>query len=445
MSDEHPDHNEHEIEHFEEFDEFGDEDLHQPPKPQGLKERFLNQWNNNAGFKFGVIAAAVVAVAAGAWAFMGNQEKPVAPGTEQSHVGNAENVKGTVGADVSPEYRNLLQNDNQQRAKEALQTGQSAMPTPVGNVATTTPPKEQPVDPLAMWRQQAEQQPKPAPTAILQQEAPANNSNNNQAAQQQQQAQQQDLQARTQAIATQINSLMQAWQPGAATVVAFQTQNQNQNNANNNNGANGNNNNGNGANNPTASTKVARVIVPAGDILYGSMITEANSDVPGPILAQILSGPLKDGRLIGSFQVSDDYLVLQFKTLSIHGHSYSVDAIALDPNTTLGGMATETDQRYFSRVVIPAAANFVSQFGQAISQAGSTTTVSNGTVIVSQPSINTRQALYAGAGNAANSVANFATQEAGQIKPLVRVASNTPIGIFFTSPVTDQPRESQTQ
>jgi len=426
------------LEHFEEFDEFDNEFQEESPKPQGAKERLAHLWRNNPAFKFGVIGGSVAVLAVGAYAMMGNN-KPITPGADQARVGTAETVKGTVGADTTPEYRNLLQNDNQQRAKDALQNGQSAIPTPVGNVATTTAPKEQPVDPLAMWRQAEQQQsPKPPPTAMLQQGAP----NNNQA-----QQQQQDTNQRTQAMTTQINSLLQAWQPTDATVVSFTAQNQtNANNTNPNNTATNTTNTGNNTGTNTTNTTpkpTAKVIVPAGDIVYASMITEANSDVPGPILAQILSGPLKGGRLIGSFQVSEDYLVLSFRTLSIHGHSYAVDAIALDPNTTLGGVATETDQRYFSRLILPAAAAFVSQFGQAISQAGTTTSISNGTVVVTQPSVDTRQALYGGAGQAASQVSQFVSAAGNQVKPLVRVASNTPVGIFFTSPVTDKPQETQ--
>lgn len=422
------------LDHFEEFEEFGDEEFHdaEHAQPQGLKEKLGDMWRNNPAFKVGVIGATVVAVVGGAYAFMGGTQKPVSAEAVPSRVGGSENVKGTVGADVTPEYQNLLQKDNQQRAEQALQEGKSAIPTPVGNVATAEQKKEEPVDPLAMWRQAEQQKPAPAPPPGLQQ------ADNN--AQQQQQQQQQDLSQLTQAMQQQITSLTQAWQPTQATVVSFQ---QPQNTANNNAATNANNPQSTAGTVTTPEQKIAKVIVPAGDILYGAMITEANSDVPGPILAQVMSGPLKGGRLIGAFQVSQDYLVIQFTTLSINGHSYAINALALDPNTTLGGMATEVDQRYFTRLIIPAAASFVSRFGQAISQPAQTTTIgANGTVVVSQEKQSTRDALYGGAGDAASQVSQFMSQQASQTKPLVRVASNTPVGIFFTKPVTDQPQDS---
>ena len=47
-----------------------------------------------------------------------------------------------------------------------------------------------------------------------------------------------------------------------------------------------------------------------------------------------------------------DYLVLQFTLVNFKGKDYPITAVALDPDTTLGGMATEVNQRYFTRVVL---------------------------------------------------------------------------------------------
>ena len=38
---------------------------------------------------------------------------------------------------------------------------------------------------------------------------------------------------------------------------------------------------------------------------------------------------------------------------------------------------------------------------------------------------------------------NFVNQTGNAVKPLVRVASNTPVGIFFIKSVTDQPQQGQ--
>lgn len=425
------------IDKMDEFEEFDQEEFDEPaPPPQTMGAKFGAMWRDNPGFKMLVILGAGAVVLGGAYAFMNSSSKPVGPDVAPSRVAGAPEVKGTPGADVTPEYKKLLEESNKKSAEEALKTGGSAIPTPVGNVAETTPKlKEEPVDPLAMWRQAEAQTQAPPPQLNLSTEP-----------QQQQQQANNETQQLSQAMQQQITSLMQAWGPTQATVVTFAQPSKTTTT----NAADGTTTTtttgaaaGRQSVSTTTTTKLAKVIVPAGDIHYGAMITEANSDVPGPILAQVLSGPLKGGRLIGAFQATDELLVMKFTTLSIGGRTYAVEALALDPNTTLGGMATETDQRYFSRLVVPAAAAFVSRFGDAISQQESTTSVSNGTVVTTTKKSSTKDALYGGAGDAANQLSQFASQEASRIRPLVRVASDTAIGIFFIKPVTDQPQERQ--
>src|SRR5690606_9021030 len=57
------------------------------------------------------------------------------------------------------------------------------------------------------------------------------------------------------------------------------------------------------------------VIIPAGNIAYGQLLNALNSDIPGPVLVHVLSGPFSGGRALGQFQVSQDYLVLTFKAI----------------------------------------------------------------------------------------------------------------------------------
>ena len=171
------------------------------------------------------------------------------------------------------------------------------------------------------------------------------------------------------------------------------------------------------------------------------MLTEANSDVPGPILAQIVSGPLSGARAVGAFQVSDGYekyLVLHFTLADKKGKDYRIDAIALDPDTTLGGMATEVDERYMMRVVLPAAAGFLQGMGQALGQGNSSITTNGSTTIATTTSNGFHQGIYNGMGQAANTMGQFFQNQANLTKPLVRVASGTAMGLFFVAPVTEQ-------
>ena len=69
-------------------------------------------------------------------------------------------------------------------------------------------------------------------------------------------------------------------------------------------------------------------------------MTTLNSDLPGPVLAQVLSGPFTGGRFIGKITVNQDCqcLIIDFKTVVKDTVSYKIDAVALDENTTLAGV-----------------------------------------------------------------------------------------------------------
>src|SRR3546814_12793566 len=49
----------------------------------------------------------------------------------------------------------------------------------------------------------------------------------------------------------------------------------------------------------------------AGTIVYANMVSEANSDAPGPVLATVLQGDFAGSTLIGSFQEAESALVIR--------------------------------------------------------------------------------------------------------------------------------------
>lgn len=179
-------------------------------------------------------------------------------------------------------------------------------------------------------------------------------------------------------------------------------------------------------------------LVPAGEIAYAQMITEANSDVPGPVLAIISSGPLRGSRMLGSFSVVDEYLSLTFNTVVYKGQSVGIDAIAIDPKTTLPALATDVDHRYLRRVLLPAAAAFVEGAASAISQSGLTTvTVEGSTVSEDSSEPTNRQEIAAGLEEAGQEVRELIDEEADNTKVLVRIEKGTPFGVLFLQPVTE--------
>ena len=54
-----------------------------------------------------------------------------------------------------------------------------------------------------------------------------------------------------------------------------------------------------------------------GNILYAQLISRANSDSPGPIVAEIVQGELAGAKVLGSFTQANDSLIIEFNSISI--------------------------------------------------------------------------------------------------------------------------------
>ncbi len=182
------------------------------------------------------------------------------------------------------------------------------------------------------------------------------------------------------------------------------------------------------------------VLFPAGEIAYAQLLTEANTDAPGPILAEIMSGPLKGNRVLGSFEAQDEYLTLNFDTIVIDGQSLTIDAVALDPATTLPGMATEVDHRYFKRIVLPAAAAFIEGFSEAVAESGLTTiTIRGETVAEETEDADTEQEIASGFEEVGQELSEILDEMADDTEVLIRVETGTPFGMLFLEPVLSDP------
>ncbi len=412
---------------IDDFDDSGFDDYSE-------KGTLADLWKNNPMVKVGVILAVFILIVTAIILFGGRDASlPVSKVTRSSDVTEA---PGT--SEVTPAFQQAIEEENVRRTEEALQQNESAVPMPVEPPKGTLPlqiENEPEEDPLERWRRMQEErirqqqvveqefvEPEPPPPPDTR--TPAVN-------------------ALSQAMALQMESVLtnQAIKPPhykkitdmiyldalaekqraeeEARLAALQQAI------------------------PEPET-VQNVLIPAGTIEYAQLLTEANTDAPGPILAQVMSGPYRGARLIGSFNATRDYLTLNFNLMTIDGMATGVDAIAMDPNTTLPGVVTEIDRRYFSRIILPMAAEFVEGLTEAISESGTTTvTISGETVTESTQDADTQEEVASGIEEAGEEAAELLKQEAASIQPMLRVAAGTAIGILFVSPVLE-PQAGQT-
>lgn len=411
------------------FDDGGFDDLNDQTGTLG------DLWRNNPLVKVGVILAAFAFLVGGIILFGGKEDRnPI------SRVTPSRDITETPGsAEVNENYRLALEEENTRRTEEAIRQSESAVPMPVDPPKGALPlqfeePEEE--DPLERWRRMQEdrirqQQVEVEPVIVPEEEPEVDNRTpaiNALAAAMSQQMEsvlsnQQIKGPILQQVATidYLEALAEKERRQREEALARLNQELGE----------------------LVEEGSVNILLPAGTIEYAQLITEANTDAPGPILAEIATGPLRGGKLIGSFTSTNDYLTLNFNSIVLDGINYPAQAVAIDPNTTLPGVITDIDRRYLERIILPTAAEFVTGFTEAIANSGTTTvTINNSDGTTTTTSTGTRddeQEVASGIAEAGEAFADILNEEVGNIQPLLRVRAGTPLGIFFVAPVVDTP------
>jgi intracellular multiplication protein IcmE len=383
-------------------------------------------WRNNAMVKIGAILAVVAVIVGGIILFGGSSDQ-----LPQSMTSSAKEVSEAPGtSEISSTMEQAIQDKNAETAEDAARTGESAMPIPTQPSKGAVPLPIEPAseeDPLERWRQMQEERVR---------EQQALNQAPNQQLEPPVDPNAPAVSALSQAMAGQMQYILQEQKPpkfakkditsatylkdlererqaatAQATAQAY-------------------------AANTAQQTTVENILIPAGTIEYAQLVLEANTDAPGPVMAEIMSGPLRGSKILGSFTSTEEYLVLNFNTVVIDGVDYQTEAVAIDPDTTLPGVITEIDRRYFKRVILPMAADFVEGLTEAISESGTTSVyISDSSVTESTEDKDSKQEVASGISEAGSTLSEIMKEEAGKTKPMLRVASGTPVGILFVSPV----------
>ena len=391
---------------------------------------------------------------------------------ETSNVRSGANVVQAPGtSELPPAYEQAVRQASEQRAEEAEKSGGSALPTLIQRPSERieAPVQVEETDPLSAWRREAEARrmerqkapdqnvpsllptTPPSGSAAAGSTAPTSQVGNLNSTTPAAQAppplptepNPEMVQALAQQIQQQMNTVMESQIPKESVVVSMNIQpaydmrkyfpvptEQVQNAST----------GGSAGSAPTGSYgngQAAKPLVQAGTIVYAQILTEANSDVPGPVLAEIASGPLTGGRAIGQFQVAQRKLVLQFNRVVKDGIEYNTQGFALDPGTTLPAVASSVDDHLFSRVFLPAAASFIEGFADAATQTDTQVVVSNGTVVTNNTNdLDTKQELLKGVNQGAQKFSEIIDSYSN--RPItVRVHVGTRIGLLFLSSIYD--------
>ena len=427
----------------------------EPQQKASLKET----WDSNPLLKIAAVLLGVALLAGGYFAFLGKDEEQ-----NRSMVSGGAETHETVGSTVNdPEYIKKQQEANKKAAQQAQATGQSNIPVPIApaeNQTLTLPatPNAPQGDPLAEWRAKTEakrvkmeqeqqpeekeaEQPEVVPMVTPIHPQPTMKMDPNAARQ----------------LAEQMRTVITSQTPGVVqrmTITSRQSaynvklrkdddeaRKKAQLEAHGGGGVGGTQlasasggGGGMGGGGAGAGAK-PKTIVTAGTIAYAQLINDLNSDVKGPALAQVLSGPFEGGRAIGTFTKQDDYLTLTFNHVIKDGISYKIEAIALDENTTLTGINSDIDHHYLARIILPSAADFIRGYAQAAAQPAQTQGVTGSVVTTTTAQPSAHEIFMKGVETSADNV-SAAIKEQEPHEETVKLWHGTTMGLLFTQKVT---------
>ena len=107
---------------------------------------------------------------------------------------------------------------------------------------------------------------------------------------------------------------------------------------------------------------------------------------------------------------------------------------------------TDINRRYFTRVILPVAAEFIAGYSNAVSESGITTVTVSGDSVTETVtnSSGDEQEVASGIATAGSELSNIIQEYRDNNPQLLRVRAGTPIGILFTEAVTDEEDEEVT-
>ena len=188
-----------------------------------------------------------------------------------------------------------------------------------------------------------------------------------------------------------------------------------------------------------------KTVVKAGTIYFGVMETALDSDQPGtPVMAQVVSGPFRGAKLMGSFTRENDRLVIQFNRMSMPqwSNTIGISAYAIDAKTANNALATSVNHHYLLRYGMLFASAFLEGFGNAYQSftyacppgtASCNIVDSNG---LQNNQVTATTAAYQGLGQIGTNIGQAAQNVFNNTPPTVKVAQGTGIGVLFMSDIT---------
>ena len=177
--------------------------------------------------------------------------------------------------------------------------------------------------------------------------------------------------------------------------------------------------------------------VRAGTMISAVLVTPINSDAPGPVMAQITSGPLDGARLLGTMKINEESVLIAFNQISKPGwpDTYPVSAIGMDLKSSTA-LATDVNHHYLQKYMGILAGSYMQGYGQGLQQQNSVTILDpNGNIIQNQGELDTAQIRKKAQGNVLSRIGQDIASATGKRETTIKVEGRNgqpyPIKILF--------------
>lgn len=176
-----------------------------------------------------------------------------------------------------------------------------------------------------------------------------------------------------------------------------------------------------------------------GDVLYAETVNAVDSDTPSSVIAEVVTGPYKGARLVGSFQTdrNSGRMLVQFAAMTMHdGTTVPISGVAVDGRTAETTVRSDIERRYVKRYGPVLAASFIATYAQAIAQPEQRLVdTGSGTEIITEAPTD-RQAIAAGVSAGLSTIARDVAEYAPK-GPKVTLRDGWPIAVMILTPMQE--------
>jgi hypothetical protein len=336
--------------------------------------------------------------------FLGGTGAP--PGSSANGLA-ANTIDAVVGAEGTPEYNRMIEEDNAIKADEARASGESFVPVPVGLKSSKSDSpllREQPPEAAAAPKNAPQPNnlaPQPMARTAPPKESPTPR---------EQQIETRNIEAELKGILARTTGLPVFIYTGITFDRPRET-NITQN---------------------TEPKKHPDALNP-GETLYAVTDYALNSDIPAPVIATILQGELKGGKAIGEFKLSGENVLVTFsRIVDKDGFEIKVNAFAVNPANSKASIRADVDTHFLERWGSLIAASFIEGFGDAVSDRGSKVYVTGDVVVEDNFGKSMEDVSYEALGKVGSRAATQ-VEKGFDRPPTVSVRAGEPIGILIIS------------